>query len=97
MQVTDTSLGLQSVWGKLCKISFSTAEYLSDYGQNSAVITFQPCDYGQCVDVPLVDDCVVENTEDFRLFLFTPLTTDERISVVRGDGKVLITDNGSMN
>ena len=94
MQVTDTSLGLQSVWGKLCKISFSTAEYLSDYGQNSAVITFQPCDYEQCVDVPLVDDCVVENTE---LFLFTPPTTNERIRVVRGDGKVLITDNGSTN
>ena len=29
--------------------------------------------------MPLVDECVVENTEEFRLFLFTPLTTDERI------------------
>ena len=70
--------------------------YPSDYGQNSAVITFPPCDYEECVDVPLVDDCVVENTEEFRLFLFTPPITDERIEVTRGDGTVLITDSDGM-
>ena len=39
---------------------------------------------------------MVENTEDFRLFLFTPPTTDERIKVVREDGTVQITDNAIM-
>ena len=39
---------------------------------------------------------MVENTEDFRLFLFTPPSTDQRIRVVRGDGTVLITDSDGM-
>ena len=70
--------------------------YDSDYEINSAIITFPPCNYEQCVDVPLVDDCVVENTEEFRLFLFTPPSTDQRIEVTRGDGTVLITDSDGM-
>ena len=68
-----------------------------DYGQLvDHLLGFAACDRSSCVDIPIVDDEVLELVESFNLTLERPSGLDNRISLSPVDGIVEIIDNESM-
>ena len=64
-----------------------------DYGQVlGAPLVFPPCERSRCVDIPIVDDDVLENSELFSVSLERN-GLDTRITLDPVDGLVEITDN----
>ena len=57
------------------------------------VLPFAPCDKRICVDVPIVDDEIVENVDTFEVTLERPPGLDSSITLVPVDGIVEISDN----
>ena len=49
-----------------------------------------------CLDVELLDDCVLEDTEMFRMMLSTVSGQDERIKLDAGAVGVIINDDDGM-
>ena len=67
-----------------------------DYGQVlDAPLVFPPCEISRCVDIPIVDDDVLENSELFNVTL-EGNGLDSRITLDPVDGLVEITDNYGM-
>ena len=67
-----------------------------DYGQVlGAPLVFPPCERSRCVDIPIVDDDVLENSELFSVSLERN-GLDTRITLDPMDGLVEITDNDGM-
>ena len=67
-----------------------------DYGQVlGAPLVFPPCERSRCVDIPIVDDDVLENSELFSVSLERN-GLDTRITLDPVDGLVEITDNDGM-
>ena len=63
-----------------------------DYTTLTTILTFEACETRHCVDIAIVDDCVVERKlESFRVGLTR--TRDSRIRVSRVDAVVNITDD----
>ena len=58
-----------------------------------AVLSFAPCDKRICVDVPIVDDEIVENDESFEVTLQRPPGLDTTITLAPVDGVVEISEN----
>ena len=64
-----------------------------DYGEIlDAPLEFPPCERRSCVDIPIVDDDVLENSELFNVTLERN-GLDSRITLDPVDGLVEITDN----
>ena len=57
------------------------------------VLPFAPCDKRICVDVPIVDDEIVENVDTFEVSLQRPPGLDSRITLSPVDGIIDISDN----
>ena len=69
---------------------------LMDYGEVlDAPVVFPHCERRSCVDIPIVDDAVLENSELFNVSLERN-ELDSRITLDPVDGLVEITDNESM-
>ena len=60
---------------------------------SNAVLHFEPCDNVQCTVVEIVDDCVLEETEQFNLRLSEIPGQNDRVRVGAGDSEIEITDN----
>ena len=60
---------------------------------SGAVLHFGPCDNVQCTVVEIVDDCVLEETEQFNLRLSELPGQNDRVKVVTGDSEIEITDD----
>ena len=71
-----------------------------DYTATNATLQFRAGSEVQCIDVPILDDCVLEEREFFKLELenidnFESEDRRSRVSVDGGESKVLITDEES--
>ena len=64
-----------------------------DYLSLSQVLVFQPCDTRQCVNVSIVDDSVLEETEFFNATLASNAGLDPRITLNPVTAVVNILDN----
>ena len=72
----------------------SLSETPVDYGELlDAPVVFPPCERRSCVDIPIVNDDVLENSELFNVTLERN-GLDGRITRDPVDGMVEITDNG---
>ena len=79
--------------GKKLISSFSVSSL--DYESVSAIFTFAACETRSCVDIPIIDDCVVEdNGEMFNVYLRRSPGLDHRIRLSSESAVVNITDNG---
>ena len=69
-----------------------------DYGRlEDHLLNFTACQRQSCVDIPIVDDEVLEDlTELFSLTLKRPSGPDDSISLSPVDGMVQITDDDGM-
>ncbi|CAI8026694.1 FRAS1-related extracellular matrix protein 2 [Geodia barretti] len=72
----------------------STAVVGEDYTAANATLQFRAGSRVQCMDVPILDDCILEELEFFKLELdnFEPEDRRSRVSVDGGGSKVKITD-----
>ena len=55
--------------------------------------TFEPCDTMDCIIVELINDCIIEDTEEINLRLFELPGQDPRVRVGGGDSVIEIIDN----
>ena len=60
-----------------------------DYIAQRTTLTFSPCEHVKCVEVSLVDDSVLEDTESFRILL--SITASSRIAIESQAGEITIT------
>ena len=61
---------------------------------SSKNLTFGPCDTRQCTEIPIVDDMIVELTdESFFITLERTPGLDSRITLDPVDGEIEITDD----
>ena len=68
-----------------------------DYIAQRTTLTFAPCERVKCFEMSLVDDCVLEDTESFRIFLtITPSGHNGRIKIDSGVGDITIIDDDGM-
>ena len=75
---------------------YITTESPMDYGVAvNTIVQFNECERRSCVNIPIMDDEVPENTELFNLTLERN-GLHERIQLDPVDGVVQITDNDSM-
>ena len=68
-----------------------------DYTAANATLQFRAGSKVQCMDVSILDDCILEELEFFKLELdnFEPEDRRSRVSVDGGGSKVKITDEQS--
>ena len=66
----------------------------SDYESTTQEITFSQGEQFKTVEVPVIDDGVFENTEEFSAQL---TTTDIRVNIVERDATARIADNDDGN
>ena len=65
-----------------------------DYEQTTKILTFPACAPRSCVDIPITDDCIVEeDVEKFIVHLRSALGQDSRIRVGSANSTVNITDD----
>ena len=65
---------------------------LNDYQPKSELVTLEPGDINKPVFVGILEDNIVENTEQFGIRI---TSTDPQVNVVNGNLLVSITDNDS--
>ena len=69
-----------------------------DYELTSTILTFVACQTRSCVDIPITDDCVVEEDgEVFNVHLRRPPSLDYRIRLSSESTVVNITDDDGRN
>ena len=66
-----------------------------DYGSISETLTFVECDRRQCMDVSIIDDEELENTESFSVLLTETPGLDVRITLDPVEAEIEIIDNDS--
>ena len=95
LSTTDFSAGNALI--RACTHSlYITTESPMDYGTAvKTVVQFDECERRSCINIPIVDDEVPENTEYFNLTLERN-GLHERIQLHPVDGVVQITDNDGM-
>ena len=65
-----------------------------DYEQTTKILTFPACAPRSCVDIPITDDCIVEeDVEKFIVHLRTAAGHDSRIRFGSANATVNIIDN----
>ena len=89
MTLTKTLSHSYNVWDKL----FFISEADEDYVAQNTVLSFAACETVKCLDVELLDDCVLEDTETFKMMLSTVSGQDERIKLGAGGADVVINDD----
>ena len=82
-----------AVWQCINKSKFFVSDDGTDYvSQESTVITFPPYQVRRCVQVEVVNDCVMEDDEEFNIVL-DGNNIDRIFFIDPGQAEVLITDN----
>ena len=66
-----------------------------DYGNISTILMFDSCDKKSCVNISIVDDDVIEDTESFSVLLAETPGLDVRITLDPVEAEIEIIDNGS--
>ena len=56
-------------------------------------MTFAGCSRRTCINIPIVDDSIVETAESFFYSLSRPPTLDSRITLGLANGVIEIVDN----
>lgn len=77
----------------LCLKTVSLPTVLEDYDSITSVFTFQPLVTRSCITINIIDDNIVENTEQFSVSLSSPSST---VTVIIGQPRqatVVIRDN----
>ena len=69
---------------------------LMDYESVDIVLMFDSCEKRRCVDVVIVDDILLEDTELFDVTLERPPELDNRITLTPIDGEIEIIDDDGM-
>ena len=67
-----------------------------DYTSVTNILEFGICDTRQCIEIPIVDDMIVEETESFFVTLERTPGLDSRITLDPVDGEIEITDNDGL-
>ena len=68
-----------------------------DYTSVSATLRFAPCQTRSCVNIEIMDDCIVEDRGEFDVFLMRPDGLDNRIQIRTAHAVVNITDEDGRN
>ena len=69
-----------------------------DYTSVTTSLIFAPCLTQSCVDIEIMDDCIVEDKgEEFDVFLMRPDGLDNRIQIKTAHAVVNITDEDGRN
>ena len=66
-----------------------------DYGNISTILMFDSCDKKSCVNISIVDDDVIEDTESFSVLLAETPGLDVRITLDPVEAEIEIIDNDS--
>ena len=66
-----------------------------DYGNISTILMFDSCDKKSCVNISIVDDDVIEDTESFSVLLTETPGLDVRITLDPVEAEIEIIDNDS--
>ena len=64
-----------------------------DFDHASNIMTFGACNTLQCTEIVIMNDKIVELTESFSVTLERTAGLDNRITLGRVDGEVVITDD----
>ena len=72
---------------------FSISVSTSDYIAEATTVIFEPCEVTQCVDVTVVDDCVLEMTETIIVTLTLPSELEPRFKLDSGTTQISVIDN----
>ena len=56
-------------------------------------LTFLPCEKKSCVNVYIVDDCILESNETFEVGMMRTVGLHSRISLSSDEVEITITDN----
>lgn len=64
-----------------------------DYNNISETVNFYGCQRQHCVDIAIVDDEVLENTESFSITLLPTYDFDSAITIEPAVGQIMIRDN----
>ena len=69
----------------------------TDYGAVDIILMFAACQRRSCVDVPIVDDAIFENTELFKVTLERTPGLNNTIKLKPVDQQIEITENDGVN
>ena len=78
---------------RLCYLSFHSTELYSEYNLQRAELRFPACATKQCLNVSIIDDLLVEDTETFTIHLETSLGLSNEFEVNPSVKVINITDN----
>ena len=74
-------------------LTFTEAGVLSDFVSFLYKLTFEPHDTQKCVTVTIIDDAIVENTENFYVDLTQTPDLDSRVIIKHGTSTIEIIDD----
>ena len=80
-------------WANLILICSAETGVLSDFVPFIHQLTFEPHDTQKCINVTIIDDTIVENTETFYVDLTQTPDLDSRVVIVHGTSTIEITDD----
>ena len=63
-----------------------------DYVPVTSILTFEECEREVCMDVPLINDIVLEDTEKFNVIMTKLPDTNERIKLEESERLYTIVD-----